>query len=118
MRSGLKPLVRALFSAGEFVAVEPPATARFRAPNAAHGARCAAHLDEVAGSLGQALGVKMTIILDDQPEVAVATPAVDDAPEEPIDPDELVDVPPADVPTPVDSITRAFPGAQVVDKEA
>jgi len=117
VRSGLKPLVRALFSAGEFVAVEPPATARFRAPNAAHGARCAAHLDDVAGALGQALGMKMTIILDDQPEVAVATPAVDDAPEEPIDPDELVDVPPADVPTPVDSITRAFPGAHVVDKE-
>ena len=117
VRAGLKPLVRALFSAGEFVAVEPPATARFRAPNAAHGARCASHLDEVARALGQALGLEVTILLDDQPEVVAEPPAADDDPEEAIDPDELVDVPPSDVPTPVDSITRAFPGAQVVDKE-
>ncbi|MGB1723439.1 MAG: ATP-binding protein, partial [Ilumatobacteraceae bacterium] len=117
VRAGLKPLVRALFSAGEFVAVEPPATARFRAPNAAHGARCASHLDEVARALGQALGLEVTIVLDDQPEVVAAPPAADDDPEEAIDPDELVNVPPSDVPTPVDSITRAFPGAQVVDKE-
>ena len=51
------------------------------------------------------------------PEVVAAPPEADDDPEEAIDPDELVDVPPSDVPTPVDSITRAFPGAQVVDKE-
>ena len=66
---------------------------------------------------GQALGLEVTIVLDDQPEVVAAPPAADDDPEEAIDPDELVDVPPSDVPTPVDSITRAFPGAQVVDKE-
>ena len=62
-------------------------------------------------------GVLTTMVGHSQPEVVAAPPAADDDPEEAIDPDELVDVPPSDVPTPVDSITRAFPGAQVVDRE-
>ncbi len=117
VRAGLKPLVRALFSAGEFVGFDSPATARFRAPNPAHGARCSAHLAEVATALGRALGSEVTIVLDDTPETPATTATnTDDSVEEPIDPTELVDVPPSDVPTPVDSITKAFPGAQVVER--
>jgi len=117
VRAGLKPLVRALFSAGEFVAFDPPSVARFRAPNPAHGARCAAHLTEVAAVLARALGTEVTVVLDDAPEAPATTDSpADDTTEEPVDPTELVDVPPADVPTAVDSITRAFPGAQVVER--
>jgi hypothetical protein len=117
VRASLKPLVRALFSAGEFVAFDPPSTARFRAPNPAHGARCAAHLSEVAAALGRAVGSEVNIVLDDAPEAptTAASPA-EEITEEPVDPAELVDVPPSDVPTAVDSITRAFPGAQVVER--
>ena len=117
VRAGLKPLVRALFSAGEFVAFDPPSVARFRAPNPAHGARCEAHLTEVASALARALGTEVTVVLDDAPETPTITNSpADDTTEEPVDPTELVDVPPSDVPTAVDSITRAFPGAQVVER--
>ena len=59
----------------------------------------------------------MTVVLDDAPETPTITDSpAEDTTEEPVDPTELVDVPPSDVPTAVDSITRAFPGAQVVER--
>jgi hypothetical protein len=40
------------------------------------------------------------------------------APDEPIDPDELVDARPGEVTSDLDRLTRAFPGAQLIEESS
>jgi DNA polymerase-3 subunit gamma/tau len=64
VRGALKPLVRALFSAGSFVgesAADGGTVARFEVPNEAHGAKCAEHKQAVELALSEAIGRKVTI---------------------------------------------------------
>lgn len=60
VKSQLKPLVRALYSAGEFVG-EADGVASFSVPNEAHGAKCAEHQSDVEAALSAAVGAPVTI---------------------------------------------------------
>ncbi len=60
VKSQLKPLVRALYSAGEFVG-ETDGVASFSVPNEAHGAKCAEHQSDVEAALTAAVGAPISI---------------------------------------------------------
>ena len=60
VKGQLKPLVRALYSAGEFVG-ETDGVWSFSVPNEAHGAKCAEHQSEVESALSAAVGGAVSI---------------------------------------------------------
>jgi DNA polymerase-3 subunit gamma/tau len=60
VKSQLKPLVRALFSAGEFT-TEVDGVWMFSVPNEAHGAKCAEHQADVEAALSAAMGEPVII---------------------------------------------------------
>ncbi|MGH9133900.1 MAG: hypothetical protein ACRDZZ_08200, partial [Ilumatobacteraceae bacterium] len=134
VKAGLKPFVRALFSAGSFTGNEG-STWHFSVPNAAHGKKCGEHRADVEAALSAAVGSPITIVIgegpargdtDDTDPIATprsvtppsaaspsaAAPAAAD--DEPIDLDELTDAPPESVLTPIDRLAQAFPGSELV----
>jgi DNA polymerase-3 subunit gamma/tau len=139
VKAGLKPFVRALFSAGSFTGHDG-ATWQFSVPNAAHGRKCDEHRADVEAALSAAVGSPVTIVIGegatDDPDHSVPTPrtasptastrsartrdAAADGPvsaltdDESIDPDELTDAPPEAVLTPIDRLAQAFPGSELV----
>jgi len=60
VKSQLKPLVRALYSAGEFT-TEVDGVWQFSVPNEAHGAKCAEHQAVVEAALSAAVGAPVSI---------------------------------------------------------
>jgi DNA polymerase-3 subunit gamma/tau len=60
VKSQLKPLVRALYSAGEFT-TEVDGVWQFSVPNEAHGAKCAEHQAAVEAALTAAVGAPVSI---------------------------------------------------------
>ncbi len=60
VKSQVKPLVRALYSAGSFIGSSGD-TWQFSVPNEAHGAKCADHRAEVETALSQAVGAPVSI---------------------------------------------------------
>jgi DNA polymerase-3 subunit gamma/tau len=62
VKAGLKPLVRALFSAGSFTGHDG-ATWQFSVPNAAHGRKCDEHRADVEAALSAAVGSAVTIVI-------------------------------------------------------
>jgi DNA polymerase-3 subunit gamma/tau len=139
VKAGLKPFVRALFSAGSFTGHDG-ATWQFSVPNAAHGRKCDEHRADVEAALSAAVGSTVTIVIgegatDDpdhsapMPRTASPTASTRSAPardaaadgpasastdDESIDPDELTDAPPESVLTPIDRLAQAFPGSELV----
>jgi DNA polymerase-3 subunit gamma/tau len=134
VKGQVKPLVRALYSAGSFVGSSGD-TWQFSVPNEAHGAKCATHRSAVEKALADVVGAPVHIEFvvggrahDDEP--AAAPPAQSSgsrartAPAEPdtagpddadqIDMSELVDAPPESVKTPLDRLAEAFPGSEMV----
>ncbi len=61
VKGQLKPLVRALYSAGSFVGDAGGGTWRFSVPNEAHAAKCGEHRAAVAAALAEATGAPVTI---------------------------------------------------------
>ena len=74
-KAQVKPLVRALYSAGSFVGRSPTGAWQFSVPNEAHGAKCEAHRNEVEAALSAAVGEAITIEL-----VVGGSPIADEPP--------------------------------------
>jgi DNA polymerase III subunit gamma/tau len=62
VKAGLKPLVRALFSAGSFTGHDGTIW-QFSVPNAAHGRKCDEHRADVEAALSAAVGSPVTIVI-------------------------------------------------------
>jgi DNA polymerase-3 subunit gamma/tau len=125
VKAQVKPLVRALYSAGSFVGNNGGAW-QFSVPNEAHRAKCQEHRAAVEAALAKVVGEPVTVEFviggrshDDEPSpvARVATPQpVDDQPVEEIDLSELTDAPPEAVRTPIDRLAEAFPGSEFVSE--
>jgi DNA polymerase-3 subunit gamma/tau len=123
VKGQVKPIIRALYSAGSFVGNSGEAW-QFSVPNEAHGAKCQEHRAAVEAALAKVIGepVKVEIVVggrahDDEPapvaRITPPQPAHDPAAEE-IDLSELTDAPPESVRTPIDRLAEAFPGSEFV----
>jgi hypothetical protein len=124
--ASLKPLVRALYSPC-VVGVSSVDAVTLNAPNAVHKERCADHLAVVASAYGSIMGVAINVTLgvsegtakDSTDRLVKARKPVletDDVPHDNIDPSELIDAPLVPVVSPLDQITKAFPGTRVVNE--
>jgi hypothetical protein len=122
--ASLKPLVRALYSPC-VVGVSTVDAVTLNAPNAVHKERCADHLAVVASAYEKAMGVAINVTLgvsegtakDPTDRLAKARKPDrenDEVPHDDIDPGELIDAPLVPVVSPLDQITKAFPGTRVV----
>jgi hypothetical protein len=132
VRPSLKPIVRALYSAGSFTRHDGESW-YFSVPNAHHGDKCDTYRPDVERALSAAVGSTVRIVISvggahdpDQPvPAAVAAPTTHDAPATPappsdatdadIDLDDLTDAPPESVLTPLDRLGQAFPGSELID---
>jgi DNA polymerase-3 subunit gamma/tau len=74
----MKPIVRALYSAGSFSGHDGT-TWHFNVPNAAHGKKCEPHRADVEAALSAAVGSPITIVIGegavDDPDHPAPTPA-------------------------------------------
>jgi DNA polymerase-3 subunit gamma/tau len=123
VKGQVKPIIRALYSAGTFVG-NSGGTWQFSVPNEAHGAKCQEHRAAVEAALTRVVGEPVTVEFvvggrthDDEPApiARIASPQpVDDQPVEEIDLSELTDAPPEAVRTPIDRLAEAFPGSEFV----
>jgi hypothetical protein len=125
VKAQVKPIVRALYSAGSFVG-NTGDTWQFSVPNEAHGARCGEHRAAVEAALAKVVGAPVTVEFvvgargqhDDEPVTSprpvAPTPPVDDQPTDEIDLSDLTDAPPESVKTPLDRLAEAFPGSEFV----
>ena len=140
----LKPLVRAIFSVPKLLGVRDGALA-LGAPNDAHRARCEQHRGEVEAALAKLVGapVRLAIVVEgslsaddhlDHPSAQPEAPHASAAPadgssrcaarlrrcrpraDDDIDLDDLVDVPPESVVTPLERLAQAFPGSKLMDE--
>ncbi len=128
VKGTVKPIVRALYSAGSFVGNRGDVW-QFSIPNEAHGAKCGEHRAAVEAALSQAVGAPVTLEFvvgegrhhDDDTsatrpastpggEPAATPPAADDD----VDLSERTDAPPESVKSPIDRLAGAFPGSQIV----
>jgi DNA polymerase-3 subunit gamma/tau len=114
----LRPLVRAMFNGGEYVAA--PGGVAFVLPNASHRDRCEAHRAEVEAALAARLGRPFALQLGVADSGRPTGRPADRPPAEPgpfddeaVNVDELVDAPPEHT-DPVARLQAAFPGAEVV----
>ena len=78
VKAGMKPIVRALYSAGSFSGHDGT-TWHFNVPNAAHGKKCDEHRADVEAALSAAVGSPITIVIGegavDDPDHPAPTPA-------------------------------------------
>ena len=78
VKAGMKPIVRALYSAGSFSGHDGT-TWHFNVPNAAHGKKCEPHRADVEAALSAAVGSPITIVIGegavDDPDHPAPTPA-------------------------------------------
>jgi DNA polymerase-3 subunit gamma/tau len=127
----LKPMARALFSAGHFVS-ETSGVVSFGLPNETHRTRCEDFRADVERAIiaqvGGALTLKLVVDVggphDDH--LASVVPlrkgsgpagAATRAPaDEDVDLDDLVDAPPGTMKPPEDRLAEAFPGSVFVDE--
>jgi DNA polymerase-3 subunit gamma/tau len=82
VKAQVKPLVRALYSAGSFVGTASGGSWQFSVPNEAHGAKCADHRPAVEAALAAVVGHAVTIEfvvggtpISDEPAPRPAAPA-------------------------------------------
>ncbi|HSJ90584.1 MAG TPA: DNA polymerase III subunit gamma/tau [Ilumatobacter sp.] len=73
VKAQVKPLVRALFSAGSFAGRSASGAWQFAVPNEPHGAKCDTHRGEVEAALSAAVGEAVTIefVVDGTPVTSV-----------------------------------------------
>ena len=141
VKSAVKPIVRALYSAGSFAGNDGD-TWRFSVPNDAHRSKCEQHRSAVEQALGNAVGAPVTLELvvgavpsagdqpaappdrvdrptSGEPERAQPEGAPDPSPQadHEIDLSELTDAPPESVKTPIDRLAEAFPGSEMMSDE-
>ena len=139
--TSLKPLVRALYSACA-VSSPSPDTVVLSAPNAVHQGKCNEHAAVVKAAFASVAGLDVAVnvvvgeagdkIRSGTPRTAPSSntqrskaptdtpPAhsdIDDIDHHDIDPNELSDLPTVPVESTIDRITKAFPGAKLVDEK-
>jgi DNA polymerase-3 subunit gamma/tau len=118
--AGLKPLVRALYSA-----ISPVECAAdvltLAAPNEMHLKKADEHRATVEAVLhtvaGRSVGIAFVLAAPKDPTSPTARarrPVVEEL-DDVVDPRDIVDSSPATTPSVVDQLTKAFPGSQVVD---
>jgi DNA polymerase-3 subunit gamma/tau len=130
----LKPMARALFSAGHFVG-DTSGALEFGLPNETHRSRCEQYRADVEGAIAAKVGgpVRLVLVVDTAgphddalapvvpirssgaPSGAAASepPLADD---DDIDVDDLVDAPPGSMKTPEDRLAEAFPGSVFIEE--
>jgi hypothetical protein len=117
-------MARALYLPGRFTETDG-SSATFALPNQQQIAKCETYRAEVEAALAAQFHrpVPLRLVLDDgsgpTPDAADAPPVSHAAvpAEEDIDIAELVDAPPGGMPTGIDRLTEAFPGAQLIDEQ-
>jgi DNA polymerase-3 subunit gamma/tau len=125
VRPVLKGIVRALYTPVDVLAGSA-STITMAAPNATHRDKCAQHRAAVEDAWRQATGRSVSIELviggapaDDTgphraPDAAPSPPA---APaDEDVDLDDLVDAAPGSVPSAIERLAEAFPGAELIER--
>ncbi len=121
MVAGLKPLVRALYSAVTAVSCADN-TLVVHAPNEPHMKKALEHIDTVNERIGVLTGRPLTIsfsVSENNTATSGRAPKAKRVVEddyEAIDHSELTDVPNGAVPSAVDQLAKAFPGSTVVDQ--
>ena len=119
--TGLKPFVRALYSA-----VTPQActdtTLILAAPNEMHMKKAQEHIDVVAAQVelvtGRSMSIEFTVDKDNtSPTNRTARPKVNETEiVDEVDRADIVDGPNVAMPSALDQLTKAFPGSQVVEQ--
>ncbi|CAB4856702.1 unannotated protein [freshwater metagenome] len=136
----LKPMARALFSAGHFQGERNDALV-FGLPNETHRTRCEQYRADVERAIEAHFGSKVQLVLvldsspsrDDAPsqttsprtsDPGASTPGsaqtasgAQSEPDEDIDMDDLTDAPPESVLSPLDRLAQAFPGSKLIDEQ-
>jgi DNA polymerase-3 subunit gamma/tau len=110
----LRGMARALFLPGRFVAADEHG-ATFALPGAQQVAKAEQYRGEVEAALAEHFHrpVPLKLVVDGPEAASVATrPPLDDE----VDLAEVMDAPPVDMPTGLDRLTEAFPGAQLVEE--
>ena len=109
--TGLRPRVKALFSAGRFLSVGD-GKARFALPNVAHKEQAESHRETVESALAAHYGrpVPLDLVVEE-----AATPAAPVTADEEISVHDLEDAP-AGTGSPVDMVKQAFGAEEVDDK--
>jgi len=112
----LERIASAMYRTGRFVAISD-AGAQYALPGTVTRDRCELHRADVEKALAAHFGraIPLKLVVDGAES---ASPNVDtrSTPEEPIDPNELVNAPPSDAPTGIDRLTAAFPGAELIEE--
>ena len=112
----LKGIARPIFLPGRFVAADSDG-ATFALPGAQQVAKCEGYKAEVEAALAAHFHrpVPLRLVVDEGGppggDAGPAPPTDDD-----VDPTDLLDAPPASVPSGLDRLTQAFPGAQLLDE--
>ena len=138
--STLKPMARALFSAGHIVG-DSNGTLLIGLPNETHRSRCESHRADVEAAIAKhfGVGIKLTLVVDTSSPsegaasggtstsrgnntdptdpVAVRPTAPQALPhDEDVDLNDLIDAPPESVISPIDQLSQAFPGSKLIDE--
>ncbi|MCU1395807.1 MAG: dnaX, partial [Ilumatobacteraceae bacterium] len=129
----LKPMARALFSAGHFVG-EQNGSLSFGLPNDTHRSRCESYRADVEAAIANQIGRPVTLSLvvdtsgppDDHlasvvplrkgPNAGMAVVVPTAPADEDVDISDLVDAPPGSMKTPEERLAEAFPGSIFVDE--
>ena len=137
--STLKPMARALFSAGHIVG-DSNGTLLVGLPNETHRSRCESHRGDVEAAITKhfGVGIKLTLVVDtsspseggqgsssssrnnntDPTDTGSPRPAQPQAlpKDEDVDVNDLIDAPPESVISPIDQLSQAFPGSKLIDE--
>ncbi|MEI7755606.1 MAG: DNA polymerase III subunit gamma/tau [Actinomycetota bacterium] len=139
--STLKPMARALFSAGHIVG-DSNGTLLVGLPNETHRSRCEGHRGDVEAAITKhfGVGIKLTLVVDtsspseggqgnsstsrnnsnntDPTDTGSPRPAEPRAlpKDEDVDVNDLIDAPPESVISPIDQLSQAFPGSKLIDE--
>lgn len=125
----LKPLVRAIYSVPRVVGVRD-GVLTLAVPNDTHRSKCEQFRADAEAALMAVVGARVPLAFvidathDDEPPrgavtasaAAPAAPAPAEAEADDVDLDDLVDVPPESVVSPIDRLAQAFPGSEMVDE--
>ena len=140
--STLKPMARALFSAGHIVGDSDGAVV-VGLPNETHRSRCEGHRGDVEAAIAKhfGVGIKLTLVVDtsspseggqggsstsrnknnnntDPTDTGSPRPAQPQAlpKDEDVDVNDLIDAPPESVISPIDQLSQAFPGSKLIEE--
>jgi DNA polymerase-3 subunit gamma/tau len=113
----LKGIAKAIYLPGRFVATDGT-RATFALPNPQQVAKCETYRAEVETALAAQFHrpVPLVLVVDDGAPADASVERADIALDDEVDLAELVDAPPSSVPSSLDRLTEAFPGAQLMDE--